>query len=289
MTCFICDSLKFKHLYELPNGKIIQCLGCETVCRENLVSGDVAHDLYQDENYLNSSFFDALKVGADTTVEPYIIYNKVLKRLDEKVGENKRLLDIGCSYGAFLDTARQYGWEVSGVDLSQQASSYASSERNLSVHCGTLEEAKYPDHYFSVVALWDVIEHLDRPLDTLKEVNRILAPGGTVIIFTINQKSLINYVGHTLYKLSFNTFIRPLSLLYDIHHNVFFCRETLNTLLRRAGISEKVDVDWMDANIERWQTIPIPWLLAFGSKCLDLAARIIGQPYRMIFYATKSQ
>lgn len=287
MNCPICGSLSFKHMYELPNGKIVECIKCGTVCRENLVSGELAHRMYEDDNYLNSTFFEVLKVGAKTNVEPYLVYNKVLQRLEGMVERKSRLLDIGCSYGAFIDTARQHGWDVFGVDISKKACSYAVDERHLNVHYGTVENAKYPDNHFSVVTLWDVIEHLDRPLDTLNEVNRILTPGGIAVIFTINQKSLVNYVGHVLHKLSFNSLISPLVLLYDIHHNVFFCQTTLEGLLKRARISEKVEVDWMDANIERWQSVHIPWLLAFGSKCLDLFSHRIGQRYRMIVYASK--
>ena len=130
MNCPICGSLSFKHMYELPNGKIVECIKCGTVCRENLVSGELAHRMYEDDNYLNSTFFEVLKVGAKTNVEPYLVYNKVLQRLEGMVERKSRLLDIGCSYGAFIDTARQHGWDVFGVDISKKACSYASEEQD---------------------------------------------------------------------------------------------------------------------------------------------------------------
>ncbi len=287
MTCSICGSLNFRHLYELPNGTIVECLECGIVSRETLVSGELADQLYEDDDYLDSPYFEVLKLGAKTNVEPYLVYNKVLQKLETKTGKS-RLLDIGCAYGAFMEIAGKKGWDVFGVDISKKATSYAVNERHLNVYHGTLEQARYPDHHFSVVTLWDVIEHLDRPLDTLREVNRILDPGGIVVVFTINQKSLINFVGHGLYKLTFNKASHPLVLLYDIHHNFFFCQSTLVRLLRRAGISGKTEVDWMDANIERWQAVYIPRVLALGTKCLDLVSRVIGQRYRMIVYASKS-
>ncbi|MCJ7812695.1 class I SAM-dependent methyltransferase [bacterium] len=287
MICTICGSFNFKYLYELPNGSIIKCIECGIVCRERLVSGELAHQLYEDDNYLDSPYFEVLKVGAKTNVEPYLIYNKVLQKLEKTIGKS-RLLDIGCAYGAFMETARKKGWNVFGVDISKRSSSYAINQRHLNVYHGTVEKAKYPDNYFSVVTLWDVIEHLDNPLNTLREVNRILEPGGIVVIFTINQKSLINFVGHFLYKLSFNKVSHPLVLLYDIHHNFFFNQSTLIGLLRRAGISENLVVNMMDANSKRWQSVYIPPLLAFGSNCLDLISRVIGQHYRLIIYASKS-
>ena len=98
---------------------------------------------------------------------------------------------------------------------------------------GTLEEAGFPDNHFGVVTLWDVVEHLDEPASVLREVSRVLRPGGTVVVFTINQRSLINTTGHVVYKASFGRIRRPLELLYDVHHNYFFSPATLTAVLRR--------------------------------------------------------
>jgi ubiquinone/menaquinone biosynthesis C-methylase UbiE len=137
-----------------------------------------------------------------------------------------------------------------------------------------------------VVTLWDVIEHVDRPLDILREIRRILAPNGIVVIFTISQKSLMNRIGHWIYKSSFGKIISPLALLYDIHHNYFFDSSTLFNLLRKAGLGEHVEIEWMDASIERWQSIPIPPIMAFGSKCVDALSHLVGMRYRLLVLAS---
>ena len=67
---------------------------------------------------------------------------------------------------------------------------------------GRLEEARFPDGAFDAVSLWDVIEHLDRPLDLLRESQRILSSNGVLLVFTINQRSLINEVGDLLHRLT---------------------------------------------------------------------------------------
>lgn len=286
MICSICTSSHLERLYSLPNGEIARCQECGTVCRKNVVSGEAACKLYNDSNYFNSPFFDVLKVGASRDVEPYLVYNQVLQRLAGMI-EKGRLLDVGCAYGAFLELARMRGWDVFGVDLSELACEYARRERGLDVFHGSLEQANYPDNHFSVVTLWDVIEHLDQPLNTLREVSRILAPGGIVFVFTINQKSLVNRVGHWLYRVSFGRYLKPLVLLYDIHHNIFFTKTTLQGLLKRAGLSRLVAFAGMDATISRWKTVPISGLLTAGCNGLDLASRILGGRYRMLVFASK--
>jgi SAM-dependent methyltransferase len=276
------------HLYKVPSGEIVRCKKCATVSRSALIAGNDAVTLYDEEEYLNSPYFQALKVGNVPKAEPYQMYQRMLQKLEAKVAE-RRLLDIGCSFGAFLEMARQRGWEVAGVELSKKASSYARQERQLDVFNGTLDQANYADNRFTVVTLWDVIEHLDRPLDILQEVYRVLAPNGVVVIFTINQKSLMNRIGHGIYKLSYGKIISPLALLYDIHHNFFFDHSTLVNLLRKVGLGERVEIDWMDANINRWQSIPIPLMLAFGSKCVDVMSHITGGQYRMVLLSSPAK
>jgi len=274
-------------LYALPNGEILRCTGCRVVFRGNLISGGAATDLYEDESYLETPYFDALKVASRRDVEPWLVYRRVLDRLEALAPENRSLLDVGSSYGAFLELARELGWAVTGVELAHKPAAYAAQERALDVFTGTLAEAAYPDDTFDAVTLWDVIEHLDDPLSTLREIRRILRPGGMLMLFTINQRSLINRVGHVLHRASFGTLKRPLVLLYDIHHNFFFDRVTLGGLLGLAGFGPPIAEDHLAANIDRWQNVPIPPLLALGTRCLDAAATVMGEPYRMILYVQK--
>jgi SAM-dependent methyltransferase len=286
MICSICGSQYFMPLYKLPSGEIVRCEKCRTVCRSDMIAGDDAVRLYDEDSYLNSPYFQALRFGKvlPPQTEPYQMYQRTLQKLENKVTE-RRLLDVGCSYGAFLEIARRRGWEVAGVEISKKSAAYARHERQLDVFNGTLEQANYADGRFPVVTLWDVIEHLDRPVDMLREILRILAPNGIVVIFTINQKSLMNQIGHAIYKFSFGKIISPAVLLYDIHHNYFFDPSTLLNLLGKAGLGEQTEIEWMDANIERWQAVPIPPTLAFGSKCVDALSHLVGMPYRMVVLA----
>jgi SAM-dependent methyltransferase len=288
MACVICGGVDRRSLYRLSNGDVVRCAGCGTVSRSRLIEGREAEELYDEDGYLDSPFFEALKTGATPDVEPYLVYGRVLQQLATR-SEPGRLLDVGCSYGAFLEMAARAGWEPHGVDLSRKAVDYAARERGLRVVHGTLAQAGYPDGYFEAVTLWDVIEHVADPLAELREVRRVLAPGGTVVLFTINQRSLINRVGHWIYRLSMGRLTRQLVLLYDIHHNWFFGPETMRSLIRRVGGMAEPEFSWMDANVERWQTVPIPPLMLWGSRALDAASRRVGMRYRMIVFAGRER
>jgi 2-polyprenyl-3-methyl-5-hydroxy-6-metoxy-1,4-benzoquinol methylase len=102
-----------------------------------------------------------------------------------------RLLDVGCAAGLFLVALReQGGWDVEGVELDGGTADYARRTYGLTVHTGTLEAAALPSAYFDAVTLWDVLEHLHEPTATLREVRRILRPGGTVVLRVPNVAAL---------------------------------------------------------------------------------------------------
>jgi 2-polyprenyl-3-methyl-5-hydroxy-6-metoxy-1,4-benzoquinol methylase len=99
------------------------------------------------------------------------------KRILEKIHRYKkggRMLDIGCGPAFFLDEAKKKGWDVQGADLSEWAVRYADEHFKIPVFRGALVEANFPDRSFDVVVMNDVIEHLERPQETLREIRRIL-------------------------------------------------------------------------------------------------------------------
>jgi SAM-dependent methyltransferase len=98
------------------------------------------------------------------------------------------LLDVGCSSGSVLRIAREMGFDVHGVEPAPKA---AATAKNLgfNVFCGLLHEAAFPDERFDMVTLFEVIEHLQHPLDLAREIHRILRPGGVWLIGTGNAAS----------------------------------------------------------------------------------------------------
>ena len=100
------------------------------------------------------------------------------------------LLDIGCAAGTFLVGMKRHGdWTLHGVELSPGVAEIARERHGLDVFTGTLEEAAYPDDTFDAITLWDVLEHLHDPAASLREIRRILKPGGVLIIRVPNLAS----------------------------------------------------------------------------------------------------
>jgi len=144
-------------------------------------------------------------------------------RLLQLVPRGGRLLEIGCAVGFLLVAARERGFDPVGVEMSEWASGIARSKFGLDVRTGRLEDAGLDDDSFDVVVLADVIEHLTDPTTTVREIRRVLKPGGRLLLLTPDA-------GSTMAKLVGE---RWWGLLDD--HYFYFSRATMRRFLENEG------------------------------------------------------
>ena len=93
-----------------------------------------------------------------------------------------RILDVGCGTGANLELLARYG-DVEGVDISQDALAFCRARGLESVRHGAAEKLPYEDGEFDLVTSFDMVEHLDDDVAGLKEMRRVLRPGGRALLF----------------------------------------------------------------------------------------------------------
>lgn len=141
-----------------------------------------------------------------------------------------RLLDVGCSLGFFLEAAQRAGYEVTGVDVSRSAVGFARRRLGLDARTGTLEQARFPSAAFEVVTLWDVLEHLPDPRGSLREIHRVLRPGGLLVVRLPNA-------GFHLPKARLVLALAPHSFIaLDAHNHLnHYTPRTLTQALTAAG------------------------------------------------------
>ena len=93
-----------------------------------------------------------------------------------------RILDVGCGTGANLIMLSKYG-DAEGVDISEDALAFCRERGLDKVRLGAGEELPYEDGTFDLVTAFDVVEHMDDDLAGLREMRRVLRPGGRVLLF----------------------------------------------------------------------------------------------------------
>ncbi|MGH9941422.1 MAG: class I SAM-dependent methyltransferase [Pyrinomonadaceae bacterium] len=93
-----------------------------------------------------------------------------------------RILDVGCGTGANLEMLDKFG-EAEGVDVSEEALAFCRARGLDRVTLGEAERLPYPDQTFDLVTALDVVEHLDDDVSGLREMQRVLRPGGRALLF----------------------------------------------------------------------------------------------------------
>lgn len=153
----------------------------------------------------------------------------LLKRNSKRFGPVEHLppgryLDVGCGSGYDMVRLRDRGWQVSGFEVSRQAAE-AGRAAGLDIrHGADLAQAGFPEASFDLSTMFCVLPHLHDPLTALREVRRLLKPGGILFMTMPNLQSV-----------NFNLFGPRWYHLDPPRHLYFFSRGNLEELALRAG------------------------------------------------------
>jgi len=117
----------------------------------------------------------------------YIGRRKIIARFVEEIcrqvtDRRPRILDVGCGTGANLLLLSKYG-DAEGVDVSEDALAFCRERGLEKVRLGAGEELPYEAGEFDLVTAFDVVEHMDDDLAGIREMRRVLRPGGRVLLF----------------------------------------------------------------------------------------------------------
>ncbi len=237
IPCNLCGGTRFRRRLRCEGFSFVRCTACGLVqMNPQSEPGDVAKRYrehhgkdYLDYELANEASFLRLQRLALQDAE----FGGVEARLGaEKKGAPPRLLDVGCATGALLETLARRSWDVTGVELCTPSAEYARTVRGLRVHDRPLEEIHLDDESFDVVLASHLIEHLNDPRSFVREVWRILTPGGYFMVTTPNIAGLQARLFGSRWR----------SAIYD--HLYLFSVSTLRRLLGEAGFSVEKTVTW---------------------------------------------
>ncbi|PCJ63277.1 MAG: hypothetical protein COA79_00280 [Planctomycetota bacterium] len=102
--------------------------------------------------------------------------------------EKGSFLEIGCSYGYFMDVFKGFGGEIEGVEISEKASEF-SREKGFEVHNLDFQNFHLSKNYNGYF-MFDVLEHLLSPLDILKKIDPFLTKGSQITLTIPNGNSI---------------------------------------------------------------------------------------------------
>ena len=116
-------------------------------------------------------------------------YAQLLDLIHSYSAAGSRLLDVGCASGLFVHEAKRSGFNAVGCDYSANAVAWGRRELGVEIIWSPAEAVSSSDNEYDVVTLLHVFEHLPDPRGVLREIRRILKPGGLLVLETVNYNA----------------------------------------------------------------------------------------------------
>jgi ubiquinone/menaquinone biosynthesis C-methylase UbiE len=108
----------------------------------------------------------------------------------------RRILVVGCGDGLEAGIlARFFGAQTIGIDLGQQFEFARAAAAPAELLEMDARQLRFDDACFDLVYSFHALEHIQEPVRALREMARVLAPGGTFCIGTPNKQRLVGYLG----------------------------------------------------------------------------------------------
>jgi len=224
--CNLCNSSLSNPIFSKNGFNLVKCLSCGLVYVENQPSDEEFKRIYS----FKAGYHKCFQSIVSWQTRKQLSFGKRHYEYIKKYRKKGRILDLGCSAGFFLKAAKENGWETIGIDISHDTAEIARKRYGLNVLTGILNEGIFPAGYFDVVSMWDVVEHINDPVKTVAIINKILAPGGMLILSTPNIDGLFPKMA---YRMSgrMNDWLHP----EPPHHLFQFSKKTIAKLLETSG------------------------------------------------------
>ena len=215
-SCGICNSVDHQLLWKKDSFSYVQCKQCGTVRVDPQLAPHAVADIYA-LGYKNK------KQASFSTASNPALFGSLIQSF-ERYRRSQHLLDVGCFTGKFLVTARESGWHVHGVELSEPAVDFCRTSLGLDVRRGTLQSAEsFPPASMDIVTMFDVIEHLPKPLLDMERARSVLRPGGLLYVETPNYGSIARRLLGKEWRVFFPW------------HFYYYTADTISGLLERSG------------------------------------------------------
>lgn len=177
----------------------------EQAYKQNYFFGEEYFDYFQDRPALEKNFKIRLK------------HLEKLLCLD-----NALLLEIGCSYGFFLNLCKNKVKKIIGYDITKEGIDYAKNELGLDVYCDNF--LNYHGELADVVCLWDVVEHLPNPNQVMEKIAASTKIGGYIALTTGDAGAFVARARKDNWR-----------MVHPPTHLFYFDKQSMTKLLAKHG------------------------------------------------------
>lgn len=242
-NCPVCGSPQINPLLTVTDHSVSkedfviwQCSHCSLRFTQDAPNEESIGTYYQSADYIShSNTSQGLVNKLYQRVRRYTLNQKADLIMGHTV-KHGSLLDLGAGIGAFLNTMKEKGWEIAGIEPDASARAQAKTLFSIELKDTDALE-RMPEKNFDAITLWHVLEHV-HPLHTyIERLKNLLKPGGKIFIAVPNYLS----VDSSVYKLYWAA--------YDVPRHLYhFTPGSIQVLMRAHGLKvvEKKPM-WFDS------------------------------------------
>jgi SAM-dependent methyltransferase len=158
---------------------VIRCTNCGQVRTDPCPAGGATKSLYQG--------YGRQRIDIDEEVRRWFVGR--LADLRRFSTPPSRVLDVGCSTGTFVAMLAEAGYRAEGLEIDEFSVEHARAS-GLEVRAGDLEGATLEPNSYDGIVMSHTLEHLPNPCAAIRVISRILAPGGVLLVYVPNFRSL---------------------------------------------------------------------------------------------------
>jgi 2-polyprenyl-3-methyl-5-hydroxy-6-metoxy-1,4-benzoquinol methylase len=227
--CDICEDGQKTPYISVNNHIIVRCNKCGLLYVDPQPTDEQVFSHYKDDRHWGGEGQMQTEKGSR------LLYSQILSYIPP----HSEVLDIGSSHGVMLDILKKSGHIPVGIELNEKAALF-SLKQGYEVYQQPIGNYLQDDRFDSVV-MANVVEHLNSPLNTLRQVWRVLKPGGSLLLATPNIGSVLPIIN--LYKVInksgnlSSSFIANIGQICPPNHLYFFTPTSLVFLMKKAGFT----------------------------------------------------
>jgi ubiquinone/menaquinone biosynthesis C-methylase UbiE len=221
INCCVCDNKNpadFKVLYQKEKFSVVECNKCSFTFIPPYFRKQISYENYKDENVAN-----AVRNGNNFVK---IERHKLRYDLIKKYKPSGSLFDLGAGWGHFMLTGQMLGYDVYGIEISEQPYLYSKNDLKLPVDHIDFFDMK-EDKKFDIVTMWDVLEHIDKADEVIAKCARITAKDGYIVIQVPQIDSYFAKKHKDNWK------------MMGLDHVNYFGKKTITQLLKKYGYEVK--------------------------------------------------
>lgn len=164
------------------HGTIIRCANCEIIYVAETISQTKIIKNYESSHDI--IYFQEQEARKKT-------FSRYAKNIANITKIKGKLLDVGTNTGLFVKIVKDLGWDANGLEPSKSSVEFANKHYGLKLIAKSFEKGIFKKELFSVITMWDVIEHFNDPVLEMEKVFHYLKPGGVFVFSTVDPSSFL--------------------------------------------------------------------------------------------------